>query len=287
MKVALWATSIGDERFGKTLMRSHYKNTFLALPDDITHRFRFILDTKVKGVDQSAFISEFSYLTVMDDRDKGVNAIWGRCVYESAACDLCVVMNDDVWLTPGWLYAVTDIMKRNPCLGIVGISCDDRALEQRMPDYRERWFSLNGELHDDFAAHRDMPVDYEPWTSGILWAVRPLAFLSVGGIDPGLWLSYGEMDMARKLWKAGWSCASIYYPLVFHYGGGSRLQHDKEGFCARVDEHAHNDCYRFEELYGSGHSHLLMPVWKEEVMASELPELQYDPTPVERLYAGR
>lgn len=278
MKVAIWATTIGDVRFAKVLMRSHYRNTHLGLPADVCYRFRFILDTQVEGVDQSAFRAEYAFLTTCDDHDKGVNAIWTRCVADSAECDLCVVMNDDLWLTPCWLYALTDVIRRNPRVGIVGISCDDLALAAKMPEYRARWFDLNGQLWDDFVAHSDMPVSYEPWTSGILWAVRPKPFLESGGIDSRLWLSYGEMDMARKLWKAGWSCASIYYPLVFHYGGGSRLQHDKEGFCARVDRHAHNDCYRFEELYGSGHAHMLMPVWKEEVMASELPELEYDTT---------
>ena len=104
------------------------------------------------------------------------------------------------------------------------------------------------------------------------------------GIDPGLWLSYGEMDMARKLFQQGWYTVGIYYPTILHFGGGTSLHHSGAGFKERVDGFAHNDRYRFAALYGTGHAHLLYAPWREEIMATKPSQIVCDTEPLRELY---
>ena len=282
MKISIIATTIGDRSFLEPLWESHVRNTHLLMEGhEIT--FQLMLDSGAP-IDPAAVYTfaknkcevinpEFGY-------DKNLHWLWYEAVARSFHADIAVVLNDDVWLSPGWLYAITDVLSKNADVGIVGIPCDDSSFKA-IPFCRARWQAGDRSIFyaDDFERFYSTPAKYEHHTAGFCWATRPRIWLQAGCVKIRQYgWAYGEAVMSRQLHKLGYQAASIYYPLCYHYGGGSFAPEINQ----RNGELAKNDSPLFYESYGTIHMHELQQKWDEE-NGSMKETIVYDPAPVRPL----
>lgn len=263
MGVDVFFTTVGDLRFLIPALESYAQTTRHMAKRP---RLRFLLDgaSLHDGSVETAFLHwvvfhELEYL--VDYTGDGINHLWCECVRRSArdGSKYCVVLNDDVYLTPGWLDMILRVLSMNSDIGIVGIPCDDAVFfADGREEIREKW--LRGDysiFHDDFARYRETPVKRESHTSGICWACRPQQWIDAGceKIAELEW-AYGEYVMADKLRVAGLDAASIYVPCIYHYGGG--------GNESGVSKLRKDDASLFASWYGTGHLHELNHRWNRE-----------------------
>lgn len=281
MKISIIATTIGDHAFLGPLWESHQAHTRVLMNDaDDDISFRLMVDSGAPIDTDAVHSFAVGKCKVIDPKlgpGKGLHYLWTECVAESLDADIAVVLNDDVWLTPGWLYAIKEIMTRNPDVGIVGIPCDD-ARFKAISLVHERWKAGDRTIFymDDFERLYATPAKYEHHTAGFCWATRPRVWFDArcDKICEFGW-AYGEAVMSRQLHKLGFQAASIYYPLCYHYGGGSFAPAINERNCRLAGD----DSPLFYEHYGTIHMHELQQEWDRENEAMK-GSIQYDPTPL-------
>lgn len=85
------------------------------------------------------------------------------------------------------------------------------------------------------------------------------------------------MDMGLNMWDAGWYVASIYYPQVYHYGGGALADETS----AWVGKHCGQDAPNFIARRGTGECQDLQNEWLAKLKEKDLPPLQYQPQVVD------
>jgi N-acetylglucosaminyl-diphospho-decaprenol L-rhamnosyltransferase len=94
-----------------------------------------------------------------------------------------------------------------------------RLRERLGEDRLRRWARRAGAAHyDDRSLAADREVDF---LAAVAPMVRREAFEAVGGFDEQIFLYAEDVDLGRRLRKAGWSLLAIDRPWAVHVGGAS------------------------------------------------------------------
>ena len=152
---------------------------------------------------------------------------------ESARGDALLLLNSDAWLEDGTLPRLAAALAADPRLALA-------APELRYPDGRPQfaWAPETGVLGEAVQmlrnrfesrpwAHREPPRWLRPllgpgWYSAACVLLRRTAFEAVGGFDEAIFLYFEDVDLCRRLRRAGWQLATVPGAVAYHVKGGSR-----------------------------------------------------------------
>ncbi len=152
---------------------------------------------------------------------------------EAALGEALLLINSDAWLEDGALPRLAAALDSDPRLALV-------APELRYPDGRRQfaWAPETGvageaaqmmrnRYEDRRWAHRLparwlRPVLGPGWFSAACVLLRRDAFEAIGGFDEGLFMYFEDVDLCRRLRRAGWRLDSVAGAVAYHVKGGSR-----------------------------------------------------------------
>jgi hypothetical protein len=143
-------------------------------------------------------------------------------------------LNSDAELTPGALPALARLLDTRPRLGAVGprtVSADGTVQVSFGPalrplaEWRQRRL-VRGVKRRDPAAVKEATeraaVEHAPeWVSASCLLARKEALDTVGGFDEGFFLYEEDVDLCRRLRRAGWGVAFTPAAQVIHHLGRS------------------------------------------------------------------
>jgi N-acetylglucosaminyl-diphospho-decaprenol L-rhamnosyltransferase len=147
---------------------------------------------------------------------------------------LLLLLNPDTLVIPGALAMLMQFMREHAEAGAAGaclVNPDGTLQASAYPSpelLREFWrlFHLDGVLRLSAypleSWHNEpRPVDV---AQGACLALRREALDQVGALDEGFFMYTEEVDLCRRLWRAGWTVNWIPKARVVHLGGQSTMQ---------------------------------------------------------------
>ena len=191
---------------------------------------------------------DFPLVTLLVDPTNPGYGAAANVAIASCRAEHVLLLNSDTVLCPGALEALHAYLEAHPRAALVGprLRNSDGSLQRschRFPtplmtllDYYARacgaapyWVDrtldrLRGPrlLRSARVGHdRALPV---PWVSGAALAIRRSALHAVGGFDPSYFMYYEEVDLAYRLYHAGWETHFAPVTDVTHLGGASTHQ---------------------------------------------------------------
>ena len=146
---------------------------------------------------------------------------------------LVLLLNTDAFIAPDTLVKTVSFMNENPKCGVLGVKLvsEDGSLQPCCRYFPTPWnvFLASTGLGRFFPHTRlvdDMSWDHASirkcdWVPGSYYLTRREVVERVGLFDPRYFLYYEEVDLCRRVVRAGWDV--IYYPhtQVVHIGGES------------------------------------------------------------------
>lgn len=190
---------------------------------------------------------------------------------EAARGDALLLLNSDAWLAPGALDLLRRRLDEDERLALV-------APQLRYPDGRLQfaWSPETGVLGEAIQMARNRFED-RPWCHGALrrllrtflgpgWysaacvLVRKAAFDQVGGFDEGFFLYFEDVDLSRRLRRAGWRLTLEPGATAFHVKGASRGEPEAVGTASDL-------AYRRSQVR---YYRLHRPVWEYRVLRRRL-----------------
>lgn len=168
--------------------------------------------------------AEFPSVTFLCNRERhgfgaNQNQVIGPAV-ESGTVRYVLVLNNDTELAPRSVTKLIDHADRNPALGAVSprIVNPDGTLQPssfRPPSLPRAFLS---EIYPRAAPLGCVQVDEgELWLGGACLLLRPSALRDVGLFDTRFFLFFEDIDLARRLWDAGWVSATCAEATVLHH----------------------------------------------------------------------
>ncbi len=164
----------------------------------------------------------------------GIAAARGRTV---------LLLNPDTEMRPGALIHLLAYLDAHPACGLVGprlLNADGSSqssrrrfptpgtaliestpLQAHFPDCPPLRRYYVRDRSDDVAQEVD-------WVTGACMLARRRALAAVGGFDPGYFMYSEELDLCRRLQRAGWRIGYMPDAVVVHHGGQSSDQNVPE-----------------------------------------------------------
>lgn len=153
---------------------------------------------------------------ILNDRNLGFAA--GNNVGLSAATgELLVMLNNDTYVTPGWVRTLCAHLRREPSLGLVGPVTNNIGNEAKIGIAYE---DMPGMIAAAGAYTRAHCGERLPIRTAAFFcvAMRREVFAAVGGLDEAFGLGFFEDDdYCRRVERAGWSIACAEDVFVHHH----------------------------------------------------------------------
>jgi hypothetical protein len=158
---------------------------------------------------------------------------------ELASGERLLLLNPDAWIDPGALYALGVALDRAPRVAAVAPllrDAEDRAEFSWYPECGvlgeaiQRW--RNGRTGRWARGPREalLRVIGPGWLTAACLLVRREAFRQVGGFDERFFLYFEDVDLCRRLTRAGWKLAKEERAGAVHVGSvGLRDEHRNGG----------------------------------------------------------
>src|SRR4051794_27519765 len=147
-----------------------------------------------------------------------------------------LLLNPDAVISAGGLAALVDVLDRNDEVGL----CAPKILEaDGSLEHSQRYFPrLRTTFAQAFFAHRVFPdapwadelvrrpasyaeAGSPDWVSGACMLIRRSLLEELGGLDEGFFLYGEDIDLCRRVRKAGWDIRFVPAATVTHLGGAS------------------------------------------------------------------
>ncbi len=155
-----------------------------------------------------------------------------------AAGQFLLLLNPDTEVHAGALPALLDLLRSQPCVGIVGphtLNSDGshQSTRRRFPTtltglFESTWLASSAPKAIEARYRmRDTPDDAvvaADWVQGSALLLRREVHTALGGLDEGFTMYYEELDYCRRAKAAGWE---VYYhggAFITHHGGKSSEQ---------------------------------------------------------------
>ncbi len=213
----------------KDLLLENLKN-LTALPYEIV-----VVDNASKDGTPDAVRKAFPSVKLI----KGENIGYGRANnvgVEHSTGEYIILLNTDAFIEPEAIPEAIKLLMKKPNIGLIGAKLVglDGAIQpsaRQYPTFFNRIFQLFGLSSKyskspifgrvDFTwANPDVPQSVD-WVPTAFAALPRQVYNEVGGFDPRFFLFYEDVDICRRIKKAGYEI--IYWPLikVVHIGGQS------------------------------------------------------------------
>lgn len=145
--------------------------------------------------------------------------------------EYCVLLNNDVEVTPGWLEAPINVLDADPAIACV----QPKIGAQQDKEYFEYAGAAGGFLDRfgyPFCRGRILHVvekDYGQYDTqaDILWAtgaclfIRTSVYKEAGGLDAGFFAHQEEIDLCWRLRSRGYRIVCVPQSVVYHVGGAT------------------------------------------------------------------
>ncbi len=165
-----------------------------------------------------------------------------------------LVVNPDVRFHPGALDELLGVAERHPEAGVVGPliltpSGEPYPSARRLPSLRtgighalfSRIWKGNPWTHAYLADRESPPRERTAgWLSGSCMLIRREAFDAVGGFDDSYFMYFEDVDLCRRIGKAGWTMVYAPSAVVTHVGG-----HATESRSAAMVRAHHDSAYLY------------------------------------------
>lgn len=189
---------------------------------------------------------------LISPRRVGIATGWNRLCRHSKA-DVCVLLNDDVEVTPHWLDVLTYSVMHNKHIGMVGLNA---------------YYGVT-RLQVEVEGRRPLDIDYQEArlltgsgvllsTHGYAFAFRREVYDEVDGFDERYFMFYEECDFGVALRRKGYCHVMATYPIIYHVGGATTTH-------LNPSEHMARSAKLFHEKWGKSFAEL-----REEMPASVL-----------------
>lgn len=145
--------------------------------------------------------------------------------------EFVVILNSDVEVEPGWLQPIIELMERDRTIG---------AVQPKVRSYTDRnrfeyagacggWMDILGypfcrgrifaETEIDAGQYDDEADIF--WAGGAAFVIRKELYQNFGGFDGDFFAHSEEIDLCRRLKKAGYRIVVQPRSVVYHLGGGT------------------------------------------------------------------
>lgn len=150
---------------------------------------------------------------------------------KSLEAEYFLLLNSDVEVTPNWLKPLLQTMEKDPLIA----ACTPKIRDYTNRDFFE-YAGAAGGFIDNFGyafcqgrIFDSVETDYGQydqerevfWTSGACMLIRGPLFKLSGGLDPGFFAHFEEIDLCWRLKNRGYKLVYVPQSLVFHIGGGT------------------------------------------------------------------
>ncbi|PID92134.1 MAG: hypothetical protein CSA96_04690 [Bacteroidetes bacterium] len=164
------------------------------------------------------------------DRNYGFAGGYNRAL-DRLDSELCLLLNSDVEVGPGWLTPLLEHMDAHPNTA----ACAPKVLDYKKRTYFEYagaaggfidkygYPFCRGRIFDHLEADRgqyDDPLRVF-WATGACLLIRSKAFKEAGGLDELFFAHMEEIDLCWRLGRLGYDIYCIPQSTVYHVGGGS------------------------------------------------------------------
>lgn len=147
--------------------------------------------------------------------------------------DALLLLNSDAWPVPGALAEMASVLDREPTVAAVAPSLffpDGRRQFAWAPEtgvMGEAIQKLRNRFEQSSLAHRAPPRCLWPlygpaWLTAAVLLVRRRAFEQVGGFDERFFLFFEDVDLCRRLRRAGWKLRLAPQARAYHVKGASQ-----------------------------------------------------------------
>jgi len=153
---------------------------------------------------------------ILNDRNLGFAA--GNNVGLAAASgELLVILNNDTYVTPGWVRTLCAHLRRDPALGLVGPVTNNIGNEAKIAIAYEDMPGMISAAGMKTRAHCGVRTPIRT-AAFFCVAMRREVFEAIGGLDEAFGLGFFEDDdYCRRVERAGWSIALAEDVFVHHH----------------------------------------------------------------------
>jgi len=172
---------------------------------------------------------------LLNEENRGFAAANNQAFAEASGEIFCLLNNDTV-VTPGWLWEMVHVLRRNPGVGLVGPSTNGAANEAVVKPGYEDLSDLPG-----WALELTWKNDGESFSIPMLAlycaAIRREAWEEVGGLDEGFGIGmFEDDDLSRRLRRAGYDIRCLRSAYVHHFQQASFGDLDPETYAGIYEE---------------------------------------------------
>ncbi|MFQ5715683.1 MAG: glycosyltransferase family 2 protein [Nitrospinales bacterium] len=150
---------------------------------------------------------------------------------ENAEGEFLVFLNNDTYVTPGWLEAMLDCIRSDPKIGIVGnkqLFPGNNLVYHAGGVFNEEKIPKHLYLHFD-PRLEFLNVDREyQWVTACCLLTTQRLFSALGGFDEGYKNSYEDVDLCLKARARGCKVVYCHESVIYHYGQSTPGRMDRE-----------------------------------------------------------
>jgi N-acetylglucosaminyl-diphospho-decaprenol L-rhamnosyltransferase len=200
-------------------------------PDDTV-----VVDTSSTDGSAEMVAAEYGWARLVRCQNRGYGAAANRGVNETSA-DFVLLLNSDTVLSAGSLRALSDYLDAHGEVGLAGprLVNPDGTLQPSCYLFLSPLEALKArtflrQLLANVPVFGEWPIwphdraRSVPWVKGAALAIRREAFAAVGGFDESYFMYFEEIDLAHRLWAAGWNVHFTPVATIMHEGGASVMQ---------------------------------------------------------------
>lgn len=143
---------------------------------------------------------------------------------EKARGEYIVFLNNDTIVTPGWLYALLEVMSKDSCVGVAGSKLLLSDLSIKINSAGANIVFNGGGYDIGFMEEDKGQYDTSAERGAVCAAsmvVRKDEFLSLGGFDPLYFMYFEDVDLCWRYWLSGYRVVYVPESIVYHRFGGT------------------------------------------------------------------
>lgn len=154
-------------------------------------------------------------------RNAPLTSIWNQVLWDSSV-EVVVLLNADVWVTPGWLGHLTTVFA-DPSIAVAGPGSSTGTNyidvgQWSEPPPKRNWLEMAAQRAlDRYGA--DTPWDKD--VHGFCYAVSKRAWTALGGFDEGIPFYGNEVEFNERAREEGFRVLKVPQSYVWHWGGYS------------------------------------------------------------------